>query len=65
MAFTPKKVNYQTLSDSIFKHSTINDDNKSKMFSQYYKLREALKQYREIEKKEAGKLLKSVMILKI
>lgn len=57
MAFTPKKVNYQTLSDSIFKHSTINDDNKSKMFSQYYKLREALKQYREIEKKGGWKTI--------
>lgn len=52
-----KKVNYQVLSDSIFKHSTINDDNKSKMFSQYYKLREALKQYREIEKKGGWKTI--------
>ncbi|WP_281232275.1 L,D-transpeptidase family protein [Flavobacterium gelatinilyticum] len=45
-----KKLNYQVLTDSIFKKSTINDDKKSKMFSQYYKLRDALKQYRDIEK---------------
>lgn len=52
-----KKVNYQVFSDSIFEHSTINDDNKSKMFSQYYKLREALKQYRQIEKKGGWKTI--------
>ncbi|KAF2517306.1 L,D-transpeptidase family protein [Flavobacterium foetidum] len=46
-----KKLNYQVLTDSIFKKSTISDDKKSKMFSQYYKLRDALKEYREIEKK--------------
>ncbi|HEU0125008.1 MAG TPA: L,D-transpeptidase, partial [Flavobacterium sp.] len=45
-----KKFNYQVLSDSIFKKSTILDDKKKKMFSQYYKLRDALKEYREIEK---------------
>jgi hypothetical protein len=52
-----KKLNYQVFSDSIFKHATINDDNKSKMFSQYYKLREALKQYRSIEKKGGWKTI--------
>ena len=50
-----KKVNYQVFSDSIFKKSTISDDKKSKMFSQYYKLRDALHQYREIEKKGGWK----------
>ncbi|WP_347049933.1 L,D-transpeptidase family protein [Flavobacterium olei] len=45
-----KKLNYQLLSDSIFKKSTILDDKKRKMFSQYYKLRDALKEYRAIEK---------------
>jgi len=50
-----KKVNYQVFSDSIHKKSTINDDKKSKMFSQYYKLRDALHQYREIEKKGGWK----------
>ena len=44
-----KKLNYQVLSDSIFKHSTINDDGKNKMFSQYYKLREVLNKYKKIE----------------
>jgi murein L,D-transpeptidase YcbB/YkuD len=52
-----KKVNYQAFSDSIFKHATINDDNKSKMFSQYYKLRDVLKRYREIEKKGGWKTI--------
>jgi murein L,D-transpeptidase YcbB/YkuD len=46
-----KKVNYQVFSDSIYKKATISDDKKSKMFSQYYKLRDALHRYREIEKK--------------
>ena len=46
-----KKVNYQEFSDSIYKKTTISDDKKSKMFSQYYKLRDALHKYREIEKK--------------
>lgn len=52
-----KKVNYQAFSDSIFEHTTINDDNKSKMFSQYYKLRDVLKKYREIEKKGGWKTI--------
>ncbi|MGE6353628.1 L,D-transpeptidase family protein [Flavobacterium sp. NPDC079362] len=52
-----KKVNYQVFSDSIFKKSTISDDKKSKMFSQYYKLRDALQQYREIEKKGGWKTI--------
>nr|WP_198999977.1 L,D-transpeptidase family protein [Flavobacterium sp. ASV13] len=50
-----KKVNYQVFSDSIYKKATISDDKKSKMFSQYYKLRDALHQYREIEKKGGWK----------
>ena len=63
-----KKVNYQVFSDSIYKKATINDDKKSKMFSQYYKLRDALHQYREIEKKggwktiEVGEDFKSLKI---
>lgn len=52
-----KKLNYQVFSDSIFKKTTINDDRKSKMFSQYYKLRDALRQYREIEKKGGWKTI--------
>ncbi|WP_125723243.1 L,D-transpeptidase family protein [Flavobacterium ustbae] len=52
-----KKVNYQTLSDSIFKKSTILDDKKRKMFSQYYKLRDALKEYRQIEKNGGWKTI--------
>jgi len=54
-----KKLNYQVLTDSIFKKSTINDDKKSKMFSQYYKLRDALHQYREIEKKGGWKTIET------
>jgi murein L,D-transpeptidase YcbB/YkuD len=52
-----KKLNYQVFTDSIFQKSTINDDKKSKMFSQYYKLRDVLKQYREIEKKGGWKTI--------
>lgn len=52
-----KKLNYRALTDSIFKKSTINDDHKSKMFSQYYKLRDVLKQYRDIEKKGGWKTI--------
>ena len=54
-----KKLNYQVLSDSIFKKSTILDDKKKKMFSQYYKLRDALKEYREIEKKGGWKTIET------
>ena len=52
-----KKMNYQVFSDSIFQKSTINDDRKSKMFSQYYKLRDVLREYREIEKKGGWKTI--------
>ncbi|WP_337966973.1 L,D-transpeptidase family protein [uncultured Flavobacterium sp.] len=52
-----KKVNYQVFSDSIYKKATISDDKKSKMFSQYYKLRDALHEYREIEKKGGWKTI--------
>ncbi|WP_163408366.1 L,D-transpeptidase family protein [Flavobacterium ajazii] len=52
-----KKLNYQVLTDSLFEKSTINDDKKSKMFSQYYKLRDALHQYRDIEKKGGWKTI--------
>ncbi|SCY69289.1 L,D-transpeptidase catalytic domain [Flavobacterium anhuiense] len=54
-----KKLNYQVLSDSIFKKSTILDDKKKKMFSQYYKLRDALKEYREIEKNGGWKTIET------
>ncbi|WP_278010735.1 hypothetical protein [Flavobacterium gyeonganense] len=60
-----KKLNYQVLTDSLFEKSTISDDRKSKMFSQYYKLRDALHQYRDIEKREAGKQLKLEKIMKV
>lgn len=52
-----KKLNYQVLTDSLFEKSTISDDRKSKMFSQYYKLRDALHQYRDIEKKGGWKTI--------
>ncbi|KIA99698.1 hypothetical protein OA88_19285 [Flavobacterium sp. JRM] len=54
-----KKVNYQVFTDSIYKKSTISDDKKNKMFSQYYKLRDALHQYREIEKKGGWKSIEA------
>jgi len=54
-----KKVNYQVFSDSIYKKATISDDKKSKMFSQYYKLRDALHRYREIEKKGGWKTIET------
>lgn len=44
-----KKLNYQVLTDSIFESLTIKGDNKSKMFSQYYKLRDVLNKYKKIE----------------
>lgn len=52
-----KKLNYQVFSDSIFENSAINDTKKNKMFSQYYKLRDMLKQYREIEKNGGWKAI--------
>ncbi|REH01206.1 L,D-transpeptidase family protein [Flavobacterium aquicola] len=52
-----KKLNYQVFSDSIFHNSAISDSKKNKMFSQYYKLREVLKQYREIEKNGGWKAI--------
>lgn len=52
-----KKLNYQVLTDSLFEKSTISDDKKSKMFSQYYKLRDALHQYRNIEKNGGWKTI--------
>lgn len=52
-----KKLNYQVLTDSLFEKSTISDDKKSKMFSQYYKLRDALHQYRDIEKNGGWKTI--------
>lgn len=44
-----KKADYDTFSDSIFKQKTVKFDNKNKMFSQYYKLRDVLKKYKKIE----------------
>jgi murein L,D-transpeptidase YcbB/YkuD len=52
-----KKLNYQVFSDSIFENTAINDSKKNKMFSQYYKLRDVLKNYREIEKKGGWKAI--------
>ena len=52
-----KKLNYQVLTDSLFEKSTISDDKKSMMFSQYYKLRDALHKYRDIEKKGGWKTI--------
>jgi L,D-transpeptidase YcbB len=44
-----KKLDYHSFADSIFKQKTIKGDDKSKMFSQYYKLRDVLKKYKKIE----------------
>jgi L,D-transpeptidase YcbB len=44
-----KKINYNTFSDSISQQRTLQDDKKTKMFSQYYKLRDVLKKYKKIE----------------
>jgi L,D-transpeptidase YcbB len=54
-----KKLNYQVLTDSLFEKSTISDDRKSKMFSQYYKLRDALHQYRDIERNGGWKTIEA------
>ncbi|WP_432222142.1 L,D-transpeptidase family protein [Flavobacterium sp. TMP13] len=44
-----KKLNYTSFSDSIFKQKTVQFDDKNKMFSQYYKLRDVLHKYKKIE----------------
>ena len=45
-----KKISYQTLLDSISSNPNLLDQNNHVLFSQYYKLQEVLKKYREIEK---------------
>lgn len=45
-----KKISYQTLLDSISGNPNLLDQNSHVLFSQYYKLQEVLKKYREIEK---------------
>ena len=44
-----KKLNYTSFSDSIFKQKTVQFDDKNKMFSQYYKLRDVLHKYKKID----------------
>ncbi|WP_369765811.1 murein L,D-transpeptidase [Flavobacterium sp. WC2429] len=49
--FLPQKnVSYKTLLDSLLTSPELLDKNEKQLFGQYYKLREALKQYRQIEK---------------
>ncbi|KAF2333696.1 L,D-transpeptidase family protein [Flavobacterium daemonense] len=45
-----KKLSYETLLDSIVSNPNLLQENKHVLFSQYYKLQEVLKKYREIEK---------------
>ncbi|KQX13570.1 murein L,D-transpeptidase [Flavobacterium sp. Root420] len=45
-----KKISYETLLDSISSNPNLLDQNNHVLFSQYYKLQEVLKKYREIEK---------------
>lgn len=45
-----KKLSYDTLLDSIVSNPDLLKENKHVLFSQYYKLQEVLKKYREIEK---------------
>jgi murein L,D-transpeptidase YcbB/YkuD len=49
--FLPRKdISYVTLLDSILATPTLLDKNEKQLFGQYYKLREALRKYLEIEK---------------
>jgi murein L,D-transpeptidase YcbB/YkuD len=50
-----KKLSYQTLLDSIVSNPNLLDQNNHVLFSQYYKLQDVLKKYREIEKNNTWK----------
>lgn len=52
-----KKISYQTLLDSISSNPNLLDQNNHILFSQYYKLQEVLKKYREIEKNNTWKTI--------
>ncbi|MNQ36402.1 murein L,D-transpeptidase [compost metagenome] len=52
-----KKISYQTLLDSISSNPNLLDQNNHVLFSQYYKLQEVLKKYREIEKNNTWKTI--------
>ncbi|WP_264553926.1 L,D-transpeptidase family protein [Flavobacterium sp. N2038] len=50
-----KKISYDTLLDSIFNNPELLDKNKNALFSQYYKLQDALKKYLAIQKTNGWK----------
>ena len=66
--FLPRKtLSYSTLLDSLIDNPKLLNKNEKQLFKQYYKLREALKKYRQIEKKGAWNFIEmdtSVKVLK-
>lgn len=50
-----KEISYDTLLDSLMTEPTLLEKNDDLLFNQYYKLQDALKKYREIEKSGAWK----------
>ena len=66
--FLPRKtLSYSTLLDSLIDNPKLLNKNEKQLFKQYYKLREALKKYRLIEKKGAWNFIEmdtSVKVLK-
>ncbi|RED23698.1 murein L,D-transpeptidase YcbB/YkuD [Flavobacterium cutihirudinis] len=52
-----KKISYETLLDSIFTNPELLDNNKNALFSQYYKLQDALKKYLAIQKSGGWKTI--------
>jgi murein L,D-transpeptidase YcbB/YkuD len=66
--FLPRKtLSYTTLLDSVIANPELLNKNEKQLFKQYYKLREALKKYRQIEKKGAWNFIEmdtSVKVLK-
>ncbi|MBS7254547.1 L,D-transpeptidase family protein [Flavobacterium branchiicola] len=52
-----KKISYESLLDSIFTNPELLDKNKNALFSQYYKLQDALKKYLAIQKTNGWKTI--------
>lgn len=54
-----KKISYESLLDSIFTNPQLLDNNKNALFSQYYKLQDALKKYLAIQKSGGWKTIET------
>jgi len=62
MVFTKKKQSYVDYLDSLLVNPSLINKNEKEVLGQYYRLKETLKHYKEIEKKVDGNLL--ILILK-